>query len=153
MNKIAQLGSQMMIFAFLFLLFVIGVGIVIGISIFFGEEYEFRKVDADILNYKLRECISQKDINWDLAQDEIEKEIFEKCNLNEAILKQDFTISIKLNGEIKYNLGVASKCSLSEKNKEFPKCTESNVVKNINGDSKTFSILAGSEQNIREKIT
>jgi len=142
MNKKADLGDYAMFFSFFLMLVIISAGITAGVYLNFGKEYDFRKVDADILNYKIKTCLSSNDFNFQLPQEELEKELLEKCRLNNNT-KENHLVMIKLNGEIKYGSeSYETTCSLSEKNKNYPVCSTSTLTKEQN----KFTILTGSSQ-------
>lgn len=143
-NKKAKTGNFFMIIAFMFILIFISVGIIIGIYMFFGSELDFRQIDSDVLNFRIKKCISEKEINW-----EHELDLYKKCLLNEQVIKDNFLVLIKINNEIKYDHAADEiQCDLSEKNDAFPKCTNSNFNKNGND----IYILTGSEQRSKEKV-
>ena len=145
-NRKAQLGEQIMSFPFIFMLLIIGLGIAAGIYMFFGSGYDFRKVDADILNYKIRNCLSNKSINFDQEQTALEEEFFTTCALNQEVIKENFIILIEQNNNVK--IGTKSDettCSLSEKNPEYPICTTTYLD--------NFKIVTGSKQQAQRQIT
>ncbi|MBI2451661.1 hypothetical protein HYV50_01120 [Candidatus Pacearchaeota archaeon] len=155
-NKKAQLGSQMMIFAFIFLLLIAGIGIVTGIYIFFSSEYDFRQIDAEILNYGVNSCLQKKEINFNVPPQELENEILKKCALHKTVTDNYFLISIKNEADnkilLKLGKGDETRCGLAEKNTQFPKCTNSTVTLKINNNQQTLLILTGSNQNSRENL-
>ena len=62
MNRRAQtVGNQVMGIAFVFFLVLIAGGVVLGIYIYFGTPYDYKKIDASILNYKIKDCIENRD--------------------------------------------------------------------------------------------
>ena len=153
MYKKAALGSQTMIYLFIIIWLIIIGGIVWGLLSFFGSEYDFRQVDADILNYQIKKCLSEEDINLDINLktdlQAFEQELYTKCNLDENITKENFYIFIDLSGEQTYIVGKGDKtqCALSEKNENYPKCKNSTLIK----DQKTIFIQTGSNQRSAKK--
>ena len=140
-NKKAQLGEQIMIFPFLFMIIIIGLGIAAGIYMFFGSGYDFRQVDADILNYKIRECLSNNKI--DFSQ---ETEFFTTCSLNEKVIKESFIILIEQNNQVKIGSNSdETTCSIAKENPNYPKCTTTYL--------NDFKILTGSKQQAQKQIT
>ena len=91
MHKKGELGEQISVFMFLFLMFVIGVGIVIGVFIFFGQGYDFREVEANLLNYKIGECIKENEITEEFFE---KGNFFEKCRLNKGAVEKNNIIRI-----------------------------------------------------------
>lgn len=160
LNKInlrGQLGSQTMVFVFLFLMIVIGVGIVAGVSIFFGSGYDFRGNDAEILNFKTRECLIKEGVDFGLEKKDLEKEFFERCRIskesmlnNSLILKvcvdKDIENCVVENGEIQIG-GNFNACSFEgvKENDAFPICYRASLkVEGIE-----YSVISGSNQKIK----
>lgn len=138
-NKKAGTGDQIMILPFLFLLLIITAGIITGIYIFFGSDYEFRKTDADLLNHKIKSCLSNNEIDWSNSEN-----FFTTCDINQDITQEDFIIHIEKNGEVVYDYGDEVACTLSEKSSKYPKCTNSSLNQ--------YSITVGSNQFKRSQI-
>ena len=144
MNRGGQAGEQIMIFPFIFLLIIIGVGIVGGVVIFFGAEYDVRQIDADILNYKIRECISNGKVDFD--------DFYKNCRISEsAIVENNLIFKICLgDGDCVQDDGIIGVWSNLEtcrfegvkENDAFPKCSKSEVEK----DGKSYKIITGSNQ-------
>jgi len=144
-NKKAEAGDQIMIFAFLLILFIIGGGIAFGVSLFFTSDYDTRQVDADLLNYKIKSCLSDNDIDFSNP-----KNFYTTCNINKNITQEFFLILIKQNQKEVFNYhGDETQCSLSEKNPNYPKCTNSTLIKNNN----EYYIMTGSNQHSRRLIS
>lgn len=157
MNKKAQIGSQLMIFPFILLLVIIGVGIVAGAVSFFGKEYDYRNVDADILNNKIQNCLSEQNIIWnddsfyklcDLDKNSILNNsiIFKICkNSDNCIIESD---SSKIQLSVGGNFNACSFIG-TQKNDAFPKCTEKVTI--INGVK--YDIITGSNQFSKKRVT
>jgi len=140
-NKKAQLGEQMTFFAFLFLLIIIGLGIVAGVYIFFGSGYDFRSVDADLLNYKIRNCISNN-----LLDDNFKNNFYEICKIDLKVIEdKNYIIRILADEKEFFDFGDELQCELSAKNINYPKCTSVN----FNSNGKNIFILTGSNQQSR----
>ena len=148
LGKKAQADSMLMLLPFMTMLIIITLGVVLATSMFFGSEYDYRQVDADILNYKIRKCISEQEIDWTLPEAELKQEIIEKCRLFEI---EDHLIWIEINEEFKIKIGKGDKtqCSLGHLNENYPLCTNSTIIKQ---DSK-FLIITGSNQHSRTLVT
>jgi len=129
MNKKAALGSQTMIWLFILLLLIIGGGIVGGISMFFGSEYDFRKVDASLLNYKIATCIKENSLEFNEDLEIFEQTFYQTCQLNKEITKNNFFIFIEFSSDGTYQIGPGDRtqCALAEKNKNFPKCINTTI--------------------------
>lgn len=147
-NKKALLGNQLMIFVFIIILIIIAVSIVTGVSMYYGKEYDFRKVDAQLLNYKITRCLAENEIDFSLPFEKLENEIFTLCDLNKQVIEDNFYIKISVNGELKFKEKDADVCALSDKNENFPVCIETESQIN----SKTFTVLTGSSQRTKEKV-
>jgi len=144
-SKKAQAGNILMSFWFFFLLTIISVSISIGVIIYFGEEYDFRQVDANTLNEKILSCLEKNEINF-----EENENFFETCSLNEKVLNESYFIFIKKNNDRIFELGPGdtTRCALADKNIKFPRCTNSTIIK----DEDKFFIQVGASQQRREKV-
>lgn len=98
---------------------IILIGIVAGILIFYSAQADARQKEAEILNFKIEDCLKENFDDFDLFQDcKINKEMIEDSGL--------YYIKIKINDEVS-DYGVRNfetLCNLSEKNENFPKCYE-----------------------------
>jgi hypothetical protein len=142
-NKKAVLGPGMMIGVFLLIVIMIVAGISIGTVIFFGKEYDFRKADASILNYKIFKCFSENQIDY--TSSNFESEFYSTCSINKDTINQsNYLIQIYLDNEriFRDGKGSSTQCALAEKNEKFPKCVNSTITK----DEKTIFIQTGSNQ-------
>jgi hypothetical protein len=155
MMKKGDVGDMTLIVMYVLNFLIIGAGVAIAFAIFFGSEYDFRQIDANILFYKIEKCTLEQDINWDLSGGEFQKEFFEKCGLADSMQNKSFVLSISIRGESnsKYESGDKKLCLLWDKNENFPRCKTDNVFKKINGKEMAFEITAGSGQESEEVIT
>jgi hypothetical protein len=146
----AQVGEQMMVFWFVFLLLLVGGGIYAGVYIFFGSEYDFRKVDAEILNYRVEKCLIENEIDFGNLSGEIGGNFYEKCRLNQGIINETFFILVNATGkEYEAGPGDRQQCSLGELNDKYLRCKGKTFVKN----GKEYSVLTGSNQILVGKAT
>lgn len=143
MNRKGEAGSMLMIVVFLFLLIMISGGIVAGTYMFFGTGYEVRQLDADVLNYKIKECIEK---NWIL---EVVDNFYEVCGLNKEVLEEEgYKINICegiCSGNLPGIISLGSNfevCKFTGKGEGYPKCAISNVVK----EGKNYEIIIASSQ-------
>ncbi|MEI6850029.1 MAG: hypothetical protein WCK29_03245 [archaeon] len=132
-NKKGALGNQIMIFEYIFILMVVSVGFFVGISAFFGQSYDFRQTQADLLSYKISDCLNQNenmDFNNFFSVCGLNKELLEKNNLDFKICdSMDFSncasasakVSVGSNFELCFLTGASN-------NDKYPKCS----LKNIN---------------------
>jgi hypothetical protein len=147
--KKGQAGDTVMTFSFLFLLVVIFVGIFFGLSIFFGQEIDFRETEAGILNYKLRECVRSNGI-------EVINGIYSSCGIDERATNRGGMI-FKIcevscgegnEGEYLFSTGgdfVLCRTEASEENRNIERC----VVERISSDGNVYEIITGSNGKIR----
>jgi len=158
----------MMIFAFIFLLVIIGGGIVIGTFVFIGPEFDFRGNEANLLAADIGECVSSEAQTgtenagfWldNLADKSNFAFLSKKCGLdNEAILKNNLIkicadeknpsdcINEGSNGDDKkvvfFTSGDFVPCGFPEKEREkFIGCS---IIQ-----SGKYTIIATSKQRIR----
>ena len=125
LNKKAQIGEQIMVFPFLFILVVICVGIAIGVYIFFGGGYDFRQVDADILSYKIGNCILDNEVNEEFWSD-----LYTKCRLNKEVLDKYSLFRVSYGGDEKFSTGGDfEQCGFKGKNEKYPQCSKKEFVK------------------------
>lgn len=149
MNKRAEtLGGQLMIFWFLFIIAVIAVGIVGGLLVFFGSEYDVRGSHATIMNFKIRECI-EKNL---FSEENFAEEFYQKCSFNRKI--KDIVIEVKKiqdnREKVLFSFGDPRSCELNEdgRSKNFPVCKKSDFMVN----NERWIILTGSNQRLRRSI-
>lgn len=153
MNKRGKLGVQMMLVVFVFCLVLILLGIAGGIYLFYGKGYDFRANEAGMLNYKISECISNKNI--DFAKDDF----YKICILNKKVIGENNRIKICKNpkssegcvGEktAEFILGGTDDfvpCGFTAKNEKFAKC----AFGILNKGSDVYEIITISSQNAKE---
>jgi hypothetical protein len=113
LNRKAQAGDQLMVFWFIFLMVILAGGIIAGIYIFFGSEYDFRKVDAQVLNYRVQKCLSENEINWSGTQ-ELNDDFYQKCRLNKEVINETLFVLISFDGKTIRQVQVTKHNVLSE---------------------------------------
>ena len=137
-NKGGQLGEQTTVFAFLFLLVIIGIGIAGGIYVFFGSSYDFRYIESDLLNYKIRNCLSEN-----VFDDNFKNNFYEICKIDKKVIEDnEYVIRILVDGKEFLKLGNEVECELSGKSESYPECEDASF--NLNG--KEIQVLTGSNQ-------
>lgn len=145
MNK-KGMGEGLMFFAFIFIMFIILAGIVLGVSAFYGRGYDFRQVEASVLADKVEKCF----MNNDFFEPGFNQSIFKKCRFHENV-KQEHLIYVNRTSDGKeFFIGVLdykNQCFLkgAEKNPNFPKCVNWTTTKNNEG----FEIIVGTNQKSR----
>lgn len=141
MNRKGRLGDQVSIISYIFMLVFIVAGIAVGVYIFYGGEYDFKNIEAEILSLRIRECLENKEIKWE--------NFYDICRLNKDVLENNNFIEIDIEGKEVFSVskGRVEECKFkgAEKNKNYAKCVEREFVK----DGKKFNIIAGSIQNSR----
>lgn len=149
MNKKAVLGVANMIWLFLLIAFIILIGLAAGFYIFLSAEYDFREVDASILNYKIEKCLGENELKWEADKEDFEQQFYPICNLNKKVISENnFFIYINFNDEKNYTAGKGDRtqCALSEKNPNYPVCVDSILEKN----GKTIFVQTGSNQHSKK---
>ena len=153
MDRFGRMGDKMMFSMFLLILIIITVGIVAGVYIFYGAEYDFRQAEADILNYNIKKCIINNDIDW--TNEKSKENFFDVCRLNKEVIEKNNIIKICLNSkdcvsEQKplFSSGSNFEACLLEGakgNNNFQKCTINNFMRG----EKEYEIVTGSNQKSR----
>lgn len=151
MNKRGDLGNQITGFAFFFFMVIIGVGIAFGVYRFFGSGYDFREAEAELLNYKIRQCIMEKEVKEDFFALE---NFFKICNLDKGVIEKNNLIRICENSNdcIREDKGILNPevgenfqtCKLEggRENSAFPRC----VIRELSKEDRKFEIITGSRQ-------
>lgn len=147
-RKGAAMGDMTMFFMFMFLLVVIGAGVVVGVLMFFGQGYDFRGVDAELLSYKIKECVLKDSDFFSKGGGDF----FTRCKLNEKIVRENNIVKIcKGEGDCMDKDGVISvgsnfpSCRFegSGDNLEYPRCDEEKFVTQ---SGERVWIIVGSKQ-------
>ena len=122
MDKTGQLGESLWAASYLLLLVIFAGGIAGGHTIFFGGEIDYRKSEAELLNYKVQDCIYEQSINgeWEVG--------FEVCNLDMNNIKKNIIIEVLRNGEEEWRVGSVSdfeECYFegAKRNSNFKQCS------------------------------
>lgn len=151
MNLRAQAGVQSTVFLLFFSMMVIALAIVGGFYIFFGGGFDFRASEASLLNYKVAECMMNKNIDFSKIGDGF----FEICGLNKDVVNESNEIRICKNSPdciqeenpiFSFNTANIVQCGITGKSGNFPKCASGTIEKN--GDR--YTILTVSKQNARK---
>lgn len=147
LNKKAALGGQTMIYVFLLSLFIIAVGIALGVGMFFGEEFDFREADALNLKTEVLSCIKEKALDLE-SKEKFSEEFFTRCRINEQAINSGNYIYLEINDEEFFEVGPIDKtqCELGKKSQEYPRCVE----ETINVKDKKIFILTGANQKARK---
>ncbi len=155
MNRKGAVGEQLSGIYFIFLMVIVGGGIVLGVSIFYGGGYDYRESEANLLNYKVSKCILENEIDTTFFG---ETEFFEKCNLNREVLVKNNLLRIcdGFNGDCLVNrenyISVGNNfnlCKLDRKESNFHICSINEMEK----DGKKYVVVTGSNQYSRRERT
>jgi len=135
MNRKGDSGDWVNFGGFFLICLVLGGGIALGIVIFFGEGYNFKQAESEILFDSVRDCFLERDF-FDEAFN------FSMCGIDEGVLRKDRLVLVSNleNGE-EYSIGVRSyevECDLNIE--ERPYCSSEEVVKG----GERFLIITGS---------
>ncbi len=154
MNKKAETeaGEFLMLIAYMMVMVAIGFGIWAGTSFFFSAEYDFRTVDAELLNNKISACIQNNNINWDQSdKNTLTQEFLTKCQLNQKILNSSLFILVKSNDLqlIRLGKGDEVQCNLSDKNNLYLRCFNST----LQNENRKYFIQTGSNQKSEQRLT
>jgi hypothetical protein len=150
----------------LLMFLIIGTGIVSSVYVFSSTDLDIRENEAEILNYKIYDCLVKNGILISEFFD-LDFNIYEKCGLNEDIFKIDnkFFFKIELfdnsNNSIKqfYKsfIDKSVECEINDysSNNNLIRCFENGIVILFNdkGDLKkgNLKILTGSNNNLKNK--
>lgn len=127
-------SSELLSIWWFFVLVIIAVGIVLGVTIFYGAKIDVRAIEAETLTNKLGDCmIGNGELKFPIFQ--INSDIFNFCSLNKEMLNDsgNYYISIiaKKGSEtvsLKYgNYGFEKDCLIAEAMREaknYPRCSK-----------------------------
>lgn len=92
-NKIG--GEKLLSIWWLFIITMVGIGIVFGVSMFYSAEVDVRKVEAEILMDRISDCLFEQGM---LISNLLESDfdIFQECKLNKKVIESDFYIKISV---------------------------------------------------------
>lgn len=139
MNRLGS-GEGLMFFAFIFIMGILGAGIVWGVSSFFGSGYDGRNVEASTLLDSLKVCFQEHDFfspGFDVSKE---------CGLNANVI-DDGKHFIFVNGSKSFIYGVSdyiNQCNFegAKLNSGYPVCVNGTFVK----DGARFDVVVGSNQ-------
>ncbi len=118
MNKRGRAGSKLMIGFFIFVLVIIGGGITAMIFIFYGDGYDFRSADSEVLNFKIEKCLLEKEIDWNIDGD-----FYSKCGFNREVMERNYVYGILEGEKVLLKIGDYKSCEITiEKKGDYPQC-------------------------------
>lgn len=118
MNKILKKGTEKILSIYWFIiLFIVAGAIVYMTTIFYGEPYDVRQIEANILVNKIVDCLSDgENLRQDAADENFRDNFLENCNLNfnseEMWEEEQYYIEIKDLDIIKGNVNLKNYCDL-----------------------------------------
>jgi len=155
LNRNGELGNQIMSLLYIFLMLVIFIGLTAGIFIYFGAEYQFKQVDADLMYLKIVKCIREKPI------DSIVNDFYSICGINKEVTQEFFRVKICLHKDETDNCIIEESsdkvkfvegsdfqsCELIgvKDNTNFPRCAKGIIEVN----KVQYEVIAGSRQELR----
>jgi len=120
-GKRGQLGRQLMIFPFVFLLVIVGLSIVGAFYFFLSQGYDNREIGAANLAYKAEKCIAEN-IRSDSELKEKDN-FYEKCKINKEVFEEYYGINITKDGNTLFHYGDLTPCYLRiGKSENYPIC-------------------------------
>ena len=149
-NKYA--GERLLTPWMVFIWVLIIVFIIIAVSMFYSAQADTRLVEADVLGFRILNCLSQ-DYYFEKSAEEIN--IYEKCAIKKEVIENgDYFIKVWREDEVIVNLGngdfgplCESQLNKGEVQENFPQC----IIKNMavytgNEGAETLRIIVGVNQ-------
>jgi len=134
-----QVSEAVDLFPFMIFLILVGGGLIAGTTIFYGEEIDYRIVEANQLADIVKNCISENGF-W------VEKEKFyEHCGVSEKVLNVGHSLNVVIGGKDNVVFGGNFKaCDFegAKRNRHYPKCAKQ--VFEVGGVK--YEVVAGSNQ-------
>lgn len=153
--KNKKAGEKLLSIWWIFVLLVIGGGIVLGVIIFQSKEININPLEADLLSEKISQCFSNEgylDRNID------ENNIFAECRISEKLFEKGsdfyFRVLVYEGGNLikkieKGDFSFEKECVIGKsiEMKNSPKCSEKSfLVLDSNGKELKIVILTSSNQ-------
>lgn len=144
MNKKGMAGDYAMFFVYIFIVFIIWGGLAAGIFSFFGEGYDFKEAEAEILINNVEVCLREKDFFSG------EFNIYYSCGFNSNIDEEHMIYVKRASDDEEIIFGVRdyiNQCEFAggKENINFPEC----VKKTISVRGESFEVIVGSNQDSR----
>jgi hypothetical protein len=146
MNKVGTAaGKGILWFVFFLMAMIISLGLVGGVFSFFGEGYDIRNDESEVLLEKVLECFDKNDF---FDENYGEEEFYENCRMNKKVLSKEHVVFVSDSEGKEFFVGVydfKNRCffGLEKKNKDLPRCFDRKIVKG----GEEFYVLVGSNQN------
>ncbi len=145
-------GEKYLSIWWFFVLIIIAIGIVIGVTIFSVREVSVKGVESDILVTRIVDCIID---NGHIDQEFLTGEfnLFESCRISKEVVDEggDYYLEIsKKEEDYLYRYGVPSikeQCDIGIYEREAPECITKNILGlNDEKEKVILTITAGSKQ-------
>lgn len=144
-NRRAEQGGDVVyLIPFVFLMLVVSLGLWSGIYSFFGNGYDFREAETDLMALSLQSCLESHDFFVEGF------DFYSSCGFNHNVDKEHLIyVKNSASGE-EFFIGVLdylNQCSFvgSKKNVDFPKCKEFELYTEQGG----LQVVVGSNQNFK----
>jgi len=98
--KNKKAGEKLLSIWWIFIITMVGIGIVWGVSMFYSAEIDVRNVEAEILMNRISDCLFEQGM---LINNLLENgfDIFQECKLNKKVIESNFYINISVLDESK----------------------------------------------------
>jgi hypothetical protein len=155
MNRKGDLGDNVWsgLGFFIFMLGIMGGVIVAGMYLLFGQGYDFREAEAELLNFKIKNCILEQDFSEGVRAMFFE-DLIENCDLNREVIERDLIVKVCSGGgdcvkseDPEFTSGGNfQSCELEKtSSKGFHECVGQEFLKS----GEIFEVVAGSKQHSR----
>jgi len=134
-------GEEIMFFAFFFIIGIIVLGIVWGVSALNVRSYDYRLVEANLLAHHVFPCLEENDF----FEEGFKEEFFETCKINENTFTDHLVYVRNVNTEEVFFVGVldyVNQCQFkgADSNKNFPRCIS------IDTGNGQYELIVGANQ-------
>lgn len=140
MNRRGEVGDQLYLAYFIFILLMITGGIVLGSYLTSGKDYDIRSVDAEILERKIVSCLSETE---ELTAQKI-ADLYSTCAIQERDLEKGLIIEINSQTQKLFTYGNVVACGLADKSVNYPRCSTTSVQVRVDGVLTDLYITSGS---------
>ena len=139
-NRRGQVSEAVDLFPFMIFLVLVGGGLIAGTTIFYGEEIDYRIVEANQLVDVVKNCIETEGF-WGSDNEKF----YEWCGVSEKVLNVGHSLNVVIGGKDNAIFGGNFKaCDFigAKRNKHYPKCAKQ--VFEVGGVR--YEVVAGSNQ-------
>jgi hypothetical protein len=140
MNRRGVAGDVVNFGGFFLIVVIMAGGVIGGYLVFFGQGYDYKIVESEILYARVQECLEETGADF-FAED---FDIYDMCRLNKNVVENRRMIYLKrLDTDEEFSVGVRdfiNQCELIDRGNRFAKCVGGNVL--LGGDS--LELIVGS---------